>query len=134
MTPEAPLSARFDETMAENLIQNSHSHWDLGQEIIHTTEDKVRLSLHRYISRLLARERWVAPVSLLCTVSAVLFTSTFKERFGLPASTWEALFILIAVGSGIWSVVSVIQAIRARVTEDDFISEFKKTSREVAKP
>ena len=115
--------------MAQNLIQNSHSHWNLGQEIIHTTEDKVRLCLHRHISKLLARERWVAPVSLLVTVAAALFASTFRDRFGLTASTWEALFLLLALGSAVWSVVTVIQAFRARVTEDDFIAEFKKAGR-----
>ena len=48
---------------------------------------------------------------LLISVILASVTATFNEKFGVPASTWEALFMIAIFGSGIWFLTSIVYMI-----------------------
>jgi len=82
-----------------------------------TTEDKVKLCLEEHVKYLEKRREWLTPFGLLLTLLAALLTASFKD-IGLSASVWQALFILGAIGSGIWLLKSLLQLPKAKTVED----------------
>lgn len=130
MTGDDPMAARFQESLGPEFVQNSKFHVNLSQEVIVITEDKLRLCLLSHASRLTAKDRWVAPVSLCITFIVVLATATFN-RFILPSATWQAVFVICAVGSAIWAIFSVARAIRVDSKLDTVVNEVKRTSEQL---
>lgn len=121
---------RFQDTLGSEIIQNSKFHVNLAQDVVVITEDKLRLCLTSHLGRLLAKHAWVTPVSLFVTIIVVFVTSSFKD-VGLPAATWQAIFVICAIGTAIWSVVAAINALSSNTKLDKLIGEIKKTSEEL---
>lgn len=130
MTSADPNVARFQESLGQEFVQNSKFHINLSQEVIIITEDKLRLCLLSHATNLTAKERWLAPVALFVTFIIVLVTAEFKA-FILPSSTWQAIFIICAVGSAIWAVIAVIRAFRVDTKLDTVVSEVKQNSEQL---
>lgn len=84
-------------------------HTNTNQEIIQITDDKLRLILKDNLSKMEAKNDWIAPLSTLIAVITVFVSSDFKDALMLPASTWRAIFIIIGVGSCAW----LLKAIRS---------------------
>ena len=57
----------------------------------------------------------IGSLAIFITVLLTLITADFKEKFSLPAATWQAVFVV----TGIFSLFSTIY----------FIYKFKKTSK-----
>lgn len=130
MTSADPNTARFQESLGPEFVQNSKFHINLSQDVIVITEDKLRLCLLSHATNLTAKERWLAPVSLFVTFLIVLATAEFKA-FILPSSTWQAIFIICAVGSAIWAVVAVVRTFRVDTKLDTVVSEVKQSSEQL---
>jgi len=120
--------AKFEESFGREIMQSSALHLNLGQEYIITTEDKVRLCMTNHANGLATRNAWIGPVSLFVTILLVLITADFKDALQIPEATWQAIFILAAVGTGIWSLVSVFSAFRSHTSIDHLVSQIKATS------
>jgi hypothetical protein len=69
------------------------------------------------------KKSWIAPAGIFITVLTSFVTTNFKDFF-LPASTWEALFLLSGAGSFVWLLVALKQAYSAP-SVDDIVSELK---------
>lgn len=95
-----------------------------------TTEDKLRLCLGSHVKAFKHRQAWITPVSLFLTILIVFATSSFHE-FILPATTWQAIFVICVVVTGIWSVLSVIKALGSRQKIDHLVNDIKKTSEKI---
>lgn len=130
MTGNDPNSAKYQESLGAEFIQNSRFHINLSQEVIVITEDRFRLCLQSHADRLTAREKWIAPVSLLATFLVVLATSEFKQ-FVLPAATWQAVFVICSVGAFVWSLVTIRRAYGADCRVDTLVNEVKRSSEEL---
>lgn len=98
---------------------------NLSQQVIMTTEDKLKLCLKENLKKAEKKNAWIAPTSILIAVITVFSTATFKE-FILSAKTWEAFFILIGIASLVWLIISLryafyevkIEAIIAELKND----------------
>jgi len=89
---------------AGQLIQKtSRVHFNLGQEIVITTEDKIRLCLTRHLSRIEKANAWVTPLGVLLTILVVFPTTSFQP-FIFSADVWQAIFIISALLSFVWLV------------------------------
>ncbi len=98
----------------------------LPQDVITTTEDKVRLTLSDYLKKMEKKRGWLTPMGLLISFTLTLMMSGFKD-WGLSADTWKAIFIIGDAVFFIWLVYAVIQSFRS-VKLDDVIAELKKHS------
>lgn len=98
----------------------------LPQDVITTTEDKVRLTLLGYLKKTEKKKGWLTPMGLTISLTLTLMLSAFKD-WGLSADTWKAIFIIGDVASFVWLVYAVIQSFHS-VKIDDVIAELKKQS------
>jgi hypothetical protein len=103
----------------------------LPQDVITTTEDKVRLTLLNYLKKTEKRRAWLTPLGLMISLTLTLMMSAFKN-WGLTQDTWKAIFIIGDIASFIWLVYAVIQSFRS-VKLDDVIAELKKHSESMIK-
>ena len=113
-------STRDLETISELYLTN------LPQDVITTTEDKVRLVLSDYLKKMEKKRGWLTPMSLLISFTLTLMMSGFKN-WGLSADTWKAIFIIGDIVFFIWLIYAVIQSFQS-VKMDEVIAELKKHS------
>jgi hypothetical protein len=121
--PESRISigsSRDLETVSELYLTS------LPQDVITTTEDKLRLSLSDYLKKTEKKRGWLTPMGLLISFTLTLMMSGFKD-WGLSADTWKAIFIIGDIIFFVWLVYAVIESFRS-VKLDDVISELKKHS------
>src|SRR5437879_321071 len=74
-TDEEAKGATFDAKLNEQIMQTSKMHYNLAQDVIITTEDKVRLCIFRHVEMLTGKGAWVTPVSLFFTFATVITTA-----------------------------------------------------------
>ena len=104
---------------------------DLTQDVIVTTEDKLKLSLSKYQKGVERKMEWITPLSIFLTILTVLLTSSFRN-FGLSSNTWEAIFILVGLGSFVWLIYSLRFAFKPLKIED-IIVELKTNKKKMDK-
>ena len=98
--------ASFDTGDESRFISERRS--NVKSDLIEITEDKLENILLKHLKRMGTRKGWLAPLGLCISVILANVSATFSTKFGIPASTWEAVFILAAIGSSIWLVVSIV--------------------------
>jgi hypothetical protein len=106
--------------------QTSKVHFNLEQEFIFTTDDKIRICLTDHLSRMEKRTSWIAPLGVLLAILVVFPTTTFKS-FIVSAETWEAIFIISAILSFVWFIKNLWQA-RVSTSMDKVIDDIKRTA------
>jgi hypothetical protein len=81
--------------LTEIFIQDSAMSINLGEHIITTTEDKVRLAFMTHLKRTSEKNAWVAPASILLSIVVVFVCllpptlrrlSAFQRQRGVPCS------------------------------------------------
>lgn len=95
-------------------------------DVIVITEDKLRICLSGSFKKVEKKKDWIAPFGILITILVALATSTF-QNFIFEGATWQAVFILSAVISGIWLVLSLNKA-RKSLRVEDIIRDLKQNS------
>lgn len=99
---------------------------NLGQEIIITTEDKIRLCLIEHLSRMEKRNAWIAPLGILITIIIVFPTTTFREFLFFSADTWKAIFVISGIIAVVWLARALLQA-RISSSLTDVVRNIKAT-------
>jgi hypothetical protein len=74
---------------------------NLSQQVIMTTEDRLKLCLNENMKKAEKKNDWITPFSLLIAIITSFVTASFKD-FIVSSKTWEAIFILVGIGSVIW--------------------------------
>lgn len=115
-----------DKAINKGLIKNSRIHTNLAQEVIVTTEDKVRLCLNDYLSKISKKNAWIAPFGILITIVITLISTNFKS-FLFSADTWIAIFVITGGLNLLWLFFCLKSAF-ASVEMDTVIDEIKKGS------
>jgi len=121
--PEAHItigSSKDMETVSELYLTS------LPQDVIATTEDKLRLTLIDNLKKMEKKKGWLTPLGLVISLTLTLMMSGFKD-WGLTMDTWRAIFIIGDIASAAWLVYAVIEAFRS-VKIDDVVAELKKQS------
>ena len=116
----------FLENISKEMVVSSTAHVNVGQDVIATTEDRIRLCLYKHERGLAARDGWVAPVSLVVTILLVLVTSDFHNFAGLSKETWQAVFLISCGLAVIWSIAAIWKAFSVRTSVDSIITELKR--------
>lgn len=116
----ASFNADEDSKFVSKLLVNTKS------DLIVITGDKLENILLKHLENISARKAWLMPLSLFITVLLANLTSTFTLKFGVPAATWEALYLLLSISSGFWFIYALIRAIfAAKCNLSDLISYIK---------
>jgi phosphoglycerol transferase MdoB-like AlkP superfamily enzyme len=113
------------ETVSELYLTN------LPQDVISTTEDKLRLTLSEYLKKTERKKAWITPLGLSISLTLTLMTSTFKDLI-LSAATWKAIFVIAVIAALVWLIYSIVGAFQS-VKIDDIIAELKKHSETMIK-
>ena len=116
---------KFEETIQRKFNQTSKIHWNLESVFIITTEDKLRLCLHKNIDRLDVKRKWATPSALLVSLLLALTTADFKDLF-IPSEAWLAIFLIAAVVSFFWTIKAIWKTIGVEVSVESIISEIKQ--------
>ena len=119
--------AKFLSTITGSLLQDSHVHFNVGQNLIVTTEDKLKGVLREYADCLAVQDRWQTPASIFITLLLVFCTASFHDALNFSKATWEAVFLICTAASLLWLVRSVYRAIRAKRTIENLIDDIKRT-------
>ncbi|WP_323775121.1 hypothetical protein [Alcanivorax sp.] len=117
--------ASFDTENESRFISERRS--NVKSDLIEITEDKLENILLKHLKRMGTRKGWLAPLGLCISFILANVSATFSAKFGIPASTWEAVFILAAIGSSIWLLVSIVSmcANWKESSTDSLISKIK---------
>ncbi|WLE97247.1 MAG: hypothetical protein QTN59_00120 [Candidatus Electrothrix communis] len=107
-----------------NTLTVTQVHSNVDQEVIEITEDKLSLILKDYVQDISSRKEWVSPFSVLLTIAILQCTANFKDRFGIPADTWNALFIFTGMASLIWLIIVLVKMKKA-VSIDELLKTIK---------
>ncbi|MDP3110784.1 MAG: hypothetical protein Q8M71_01625 [Thermodesulfovibrionales bacterium] len=119
-TPSSSFNADEDSKFIDKLLINTKS------DLIVITEDKLENILLKHLEKLSIRKAWLMPLSLFVTVLLANLTSTFVLKFGVPAATWEATYLLLSISSGIWFLYAVIRSVfTEKCNLSDLISYIK---------
>jgi hypothetical protein len=103
MTAPGPID------LTGELSRRSTIHMNVGQEMVVTTVDKLRLCLIENRDSLADKKEWVTPLSLFVTFVATLAATDFHD-FLLKASVWNAIYVIGAGSSLIWLVRALFKA------------------------
>ena len=123
-TPASDLSSAGMNDLTRMMIQDSsHVTFNLGQNIITTTEDRIRLCMIEHLDRVGRRKSWTTPLGIFLTILVVFATTTFKD-FMLNADVWEAIFSMGGLISFIWLLGCANDA-RTDTSIDKIIEEIK---------
>jgi Flp pilus assembly protein TadB len=117
MTTNPAAQSSYKGHLADEIMQDSEVTTNLGQKIISTTEDKIKLAVVTHLSRIEQRRAWHAPAGILITIATALATTEFKQAY-FPAATWQAVFLLCGIASLVWTVRTAYRAFNAPTMED----------------
>lgn len=119
-----PSSKIMTDALGQQIVQQTKLHLNLSQDAIVITEDKVKLVLLQHLRRLEAKKEWLAPAGVVVTLVTTFATTTFRE-FMVPASTWQAIFVIATLISLVWLFRAAWAALRAPTVED-VVSSMKR--------
>lgn len=115
------------DAVAPQMLQLTNVNVNVAQELIVTTEDKVRLCLNEYLAALEQPREWIAPAGIFVTLIVTLTTASFEQVLLLSKDTWRALFVIAAVGSLAWLVRSLFRLFSSPCVAD-IVAQMKKGS------
>lgn len=109
------MKGRKEATMAGNsridLNSECVNYNNVSQGLIHITEDKLKVILLEHKDKNSQFYSWTTPFGIFVSCLLATITSNFGDTWGISASTWEAIFIICTVATGIWFIYSGICAI-----------------------
>lgn len=97
---------------------------NVDQVVIRITEDRLRLILGDYESRIRERRSWLAPLGVLATILATLTTGT-ANGFLLPEEWWLPVYLTAGLSALVWLIASLLKA-RSRVTLEEVVQSIKE--------
>lgn len=125
-----PMNKKSGLFLNEAFLENSSIHSNLSQEVIITTSDKLMLALLEHKKYIKNESDWIPPVTIFLTIILVLVSADFKAFWGISADSWRSFFIIITIGSIIWSFITLYKAFKYREEGDlnKLILRLKKDS------
>jgi hypothetical protein len=124
MTTISPDGAPRITVDASEILRTSEVHFNVREQYVVTTEDKIRLCLSQHLSAMEQREAWVAPATTLLALVGAIVTAEFKDVV-FSKYTWQALFVGFSLLCGAWLAWALIRRRRAP-SMDDVVHQMKK--------
>jgi hypothetical protein len=121
-----PLGGQPDiiQITAQLIQENSQVSFNVGQGIVITTEDKIRICLMKHLAAMEKKNAWLAPFGILVTIIIVFPTTTFKDALLLSAEVWNAAFIIAGLIVFGWLVRTIVDG-RTSSSLENVISSIK---------
>lgn len=116
-----------NDLLIQQLVPVENVKLNLRQSVIVITEDKLKLKLHTHLATSEKRKDWIAPFSVLISLSLALLTADFKNII-FPQDTWKAAFIIATILTVAWLIVTLKQAFHSHSLES-LIEEIKSETR-----
>lgn len=107
MSQNNPTNEGLSVDFGDELSKNLTIHKNVKQEIIITTEDKIKLVLINTREILTSQRDWWTPAGLLLSFIATLSTADFKDALKVPKEFWHAIFVLLTIASAVWLLISL---------------------------
>lgn len=126
--PVLPRKGAIIELDQDDLKSEVIIHKNLTQDVLLTTEDKMKLALIEYRDVLSARGEWLSASVLVLSFLSSLLLSNFKDVGPISASTWQAvylIFLIMAVVRFLNIVIKIYQN-RKRARIDFVIDKIKQ--------
>jgi hypothetical protein len=114
----------FTGVISGEIISKSTVHYNLGQDVIIITEDRMRLKIDKHLRKISEARFWVTPLSVVVPIVLALLTADFHDWL-LGATLWKSIFLLAAMGFGVWTIVAIVKAVSNRTNVDDLIHDLK---------
>lgn len=92
-----------DNEFVDKIIVNVKSN------LITITEDKLENILLKNIDQKSINKSWITPLSIFITTLITNLSANFIDIYGLKSAVWEAIFILVTIGTAIWLIISIIR-------------------------
>jgi hypothetical protein len=102
----------------DELTQDFKIHKNLTQDVIMTTQDKLRLTLIEHREVLNSRREWVSAATLALSLVTTLTLTSFQDRLGLSADMWRALYGLSFIMALFWLGSALVRLFRNRHKSD----------------
>ncbi len=97
-TPKpAPKKGAIIELDQEDFQGEVIIHKNLSQDVVLTTEDKLRLALIQHRETLNSRAEWIGAGTLALSFLSSLLLTNFKDIGPLKAPTWQAIYFIFFV-------------------------------------
>lgn len=121
----APANIEFEKEFSAKLTV----HKNIGQEVIVTTVDKVKICLMENRECLTAQKEWITPLSLFIALVTTLAAAEFR-KFLFEAAVWQAIYVLGAVITLVWTVLKLRDAwkMRSKASIDTIVTSLKAQS------
>lgn len=116
----------LEDNLQQIVLTNSEVKSNLGENIFISTEDKIKICLMDYLKDLGEKKSWITPLGLFVTIAITFSTTEFKDSFGLPKETWQAVFFIAGIMILFWFFYTVGNAGKTK-TVDEVIEELKKS-------
>ncbi len=97
MPRPSPRKGAVIELEQEDLNSEVIIHKNLTQDVLVTTEDKMKLTLIEYREILASRAEWLGAGTLVLSFLSSLLLTTFKDIGPLKATTWQAIYFIFFV-------------------------------------
>ncbi len=95
--PAASRKGAIIELEEEALKSEVIIHKNLTQDVLLTTEDKMKLALIEYRDSLASRSDWLGAGVLTLSFLSSLLLTTFKDIGPLSAETWRAIYFIFFI-------------------------------------
>lgn len=121
----APANIEFEKAFSAKLTV----HTNIGQEVIVTTVDKVKICLMENRECLSAQKEWVTPLSLFIALITTLAAAEFRKFMFEPA-VWQAIYLMSSFVTFFWMLDKIRSAwkIRSKASIDTIVSTLKAQS------
>lgn len=126
---DSPAHSTIKTGELDGLVNVTDVHINVDQALIITTEDKLRINLNEHVNNMERSKSWIAPLGILTTIIIALITTDIKKDvFLFSPDTWQAIFIICAIISFFWLVITIRNAWKCE-NIDDLIKRLKTGSR-----
>ncbi|MEI6135492.1 MAG: hypothetical protein WCP72_11000 [Desulfomonile sp.] len=119
-------------SITDQIVRETNVHFNLGQDAIIITEDKVRLILMTHLRNLEQKKGWIVPASLLVTIGITFATTDFRSVFGLEASTWKGIFLSVGCALCLLTGYTIYKSFIAP-SLDNIVSEMKREAKSMGR-
>ena len=104
---------QFQINIEEEFVDKLTIHKNIGQELIVTTIDKLKLCLLDTRNSLTIKREWLTPLTLLVAIFTTIVAADFSD-FILKSNVWSAIYIIGAILSFLWLCKSGFRAFKNR--------------------
>jgi len=108
-----------------NIVTIAEEIKNTSVRIITITEDRLENILNKHFSIMKKPKDIIAALAIVITVLGTLFTSSFQDKFGLKADTWNGIFVCILILSIIYLSITVINRCKSKTSVKSIIKDIK---------